>query len=75
MMILFAQNGEREITDVIDKDKSIQIIYGERERESLTIRKSINNEYIMVIEDMNPDGSKKDVYSFADVKFLDNELR
>jgi hypothetical protein len=73
MMILLGQNGEREITDVIDKDKSIQIMYAERAR--LTIRKSTDNEYIMVIEDVNPDGSKKDVYSFADVKFLDNELR
>jgi hypothetical protein len=32
MMILFGQNAEREITDIIDKDKSIQIMYAERAR-------------------------------------------
>jgi hypothetical protein len=73
MMILFGQNGEIEITEIIDKENSFQIMLKGKVR--LTIKNNSDEKYIMFLEDMKPTGDKKDVTIFSDVKFVDNEFK
>jgi hypothetical protein len=71
MMLIFGQNGEIEITDVIDKVNSFQIILNGTTR--LTIKKNIYEKYIMFFEDMKSEGGKKGIVIFSDIKFVNTE--
>ena len=67
-MMFYGRNGEFTISKVLDKEKSIDIMFGDETR--LTIRKSFDLTYVMVIQEVNPKGDKKHIYSFSNVKFV-----
>lgn len=67
-MMFYGRNGEFTISKVLDKEKSIDIMFGNETR--LTIRKSFDLTYVMVIQEVNPKGDKKHIYSFSNVKFV-----
>jgi len=68
LMTLYGRNGESIISKVLDKEKSIDIMFGDETR--LTIRKSSDLTYVMVIQEVKPKGDKKHIYTFSDVKFV-----
>jgi hypothetical protein len=67
-MMFYGRNGEFVISKVLDKEKSIDIIFGDEIR--LTIRKSFDLTYVMVIQEIKSKGDKKHIYSFSNVKFV-----
>ncbi len=67
-MMFYGRNGEFVISKVLDKEKSIDIIFGDEIR--LTIRKSFDLTYVMVIQEVKPKSDKKHIYSFSNVKFV-----
>lgn len=69
MMLIFGQNGETPITDIIEKDKFIDIICGEN-KTHLTIKQNVNGLLDMVIEDFQPKLNKKTLCYFSDIKFV-----
>ena len=69
MMLIFGQNGETPITDIIEKDKFIDIICGEN-KTHLTIKQNVNGLLDMVIEDSQPKLNKKTLCYFSDIKFV-----
>ena len=67
-MMFYSRNGEFVISKVLDKEKSIDIIFGDEIR--LTIRKSFDLTYVMVIQEVKTKKDKKHIYSFSNVKFV-----
>ena len=69
MMLIFGKNGETPITDIIEKDKFIDIICG-KNNTHITIKQNINGLLDMVIEDLKPKSNRKELCYFSDVKFI-----
>jgi len=67
-MMFYGRNGEFVISKVLDKEKSIDIMFGDEIR--LTIRKSFDLTYVMVIQEVKSKKDKKHIYSFSNVKFV-----
>jgi|688.fasta_scaffold06336_2 hypothetical protein len=67
-MMFYSRNGEFVISKVLDKEKSIDIMFGDEIR--LTIRKSFDLTYVMVIQEVKTKKDKKHIYSFSNVKFV-----